>query len=411
MTREYFEQGESADCLAYQALLTAFFDGEATASQAASAQAHLQTCAACARAWQSWQQAQSALQALPAIPVPASLSTSVHLTSAKAQPLSASAARAEQKQAEQARAERLLEETLFEAARGYEPQPFTPVLQSFFSDVAVPSDLKQKILIATVAAPPKQSTVARMLQGLRESATALLAPRPVRWVGALAVPAMAAFLIFASQTPESINTTLVKPSVSPSEKATSAPATRFSVAPSVTPKTTKSGIVAQDKPAASTSSDKAQAATSPQTYEPSPANANTIRWEADAQHAQLVHAVAPGRGTTSGSAVRVAAIPQPRLTPVSTSKLIRRYVSHIRPRLLDMRFTGGENGLISQARLITTPDAPMRDTAPAPRTGVRLAEDLDTPDQLSSIVNDYRASLIERNNDNDDDDDDLDELL
>jgi len=53
------------DCGRYSALLTAYFDGEATADEAKAARSHLAMCNSCERAWTAWGRARRMLRALP----------------------------------------------------------------------------------------------------------------------------------------------------------------------------------------------------------------------------------------------------------------------------------------------------------------------------------------------------------
>ena len=57
-------------CADYDALLTARFDGETSAEQAARADAHLVACARCESLWRAWSQSRSLLQKLPSPPAP-----------------------------------------------------------------------------------------------------------------------------------------------------------------------------------------------------------------------------------------------------------------------------------------------------------------------------------------------------
>ncbi len=52
-------------CVGYDALLTTHFDGQASADEAARADAHLATCAQCESLWHSWSQSRLLLQRLP----------------------------------------------------------------------------------------------------------------------------------------------------------------------------------------------------------------------------------------------------------------------------------------------------------------------------------------------------------
>lgn len=61
------------DCGRYAALLTAYFDGEATAEEACAARSHLDMCTRCARAWTAWGRARRLLHALPVPATPPNL--------------------------------------------------------------------------------------------------------------------------------------------------------------------------------------------------------------------------------------------------------------------------------------------------------------------------------------------------
>ena len=54
---------QSSDCTPYEPLLTALFDGEATREQTRMARAHLEACARCADAWLSWTRTRYLLRA------------------------------------------------------------------------------------------------------------------------------------------------------------------------------------------------------------------------------------------------------------------------------------------------------------------------------------------------------------
>jgi hypothetical protein len=105
-----------------------------------------------------------------------------------------------------ARDELLLEETLFEAERGLEPEPFAPALRAFFGEVAPPADLQQRILQSTVGA----NVTTRVLAPTQPIALGVRGEllrgwlKPLRWGGAIAVPALAAWLLLMTRAPQTV---------------------------------------------------------------------------------------------------------------------------------------------------------------------------------------------------------------
>jgi anti-sigma factor RsiW len=197
--------GQSRDCTALESLLTAFFDGECSVSESAYVRAHLDGCAHCSRAFEQWQSTRALFQIQPVPVPPTSLLARVRLAYQRAPEISETQIEAE------IRDQLLLEETLLEAARGLEPEPFTPALRAYFAEAEPPATLKADILKNTVGAPVivHEPVVAKTAFGssliserasIIESLQRLLNPASLRWAGALAVPTMAAWLILASSS-------------------------------------------------------------------------------------------------------------------------------------------------------------------------------------------------------------------
>lgn len=70
---EAFAPLHNSDCIHYAPLLTAFFDGEATAEEVRRARRHLAACDGCTELWQGWTQTRFLMQQAPVPAVPPGL--------------------------------------------------------------------------------------------------------------------------------------------------------------------------------------------------------------------------------------------------------------------------------------------------------------------------------------------------
>lgn len=157
MNHEFSTDHTFDDCESLAPLLTALFDGEADATQAAQIRAHLLLCQRCATVWAQWNTTRRLLQSAPVVAPPPALFARIML-----------------------------------ACRLLAPPCAGEKI------AAPPADLTARILAQTVGAQPRTSRFSFAL------------PRPVAF-SALVVPAMAAFLLILQgsnglQTPVAENT-------------------------------------------------------------------------------------------------------------------------------------------------------------------------------------------------------------
>jgi hypothetical protein len=196
-----------AACLDYSALLTACFDGEADAAQAAQARAHLETCALCGQLWQAWTRQRALLRSLPRESAPSFLPAQIRAICRLSALLPAGTPVAAQKD----------EGLILNAALLPAPAP--------------PAFLKDEILRCTTGA-----AIEALLQGAE-----LHAPSPHtglafwettrRALAAVALPAAALCVILLSQrAPDSVETPM------PEYSAPAPSQNRAARAESVTPK-------------------------------------------------------------------------------------------------------------------------------------------------------------------------------
>jgi anti-sigma factor RsiW len=434
MSSEYSQPETQAaargECAALEPILTAYFDGEASAEERQAARAHLARCGLCAIAWQQWQSTRALFQNAPVPAMPPSLAARLRLACRFTPRTSHAAA------VQSAHAEQLLEETLFEAAHGLEPEPFSPVLRAFFEEVAAPPDLRQRILQQTVGATKQRVLPARdgvaltaNLNGIGDMVCGWLQPHSWRWAGAAAVPALAALLILVARTPQTstdipvastpplpgTTAQILKPS--PGASHATQPAISPHLPPTVAPRTAAASPSQHAAIASDWSTPVTPVAETPRTFievphiqdtslnSRTPDNAKTPASESDIA-GKLVAGIEGG--------VRWINRQKPRLTLVSQTKRTER---------ADVE--SGPDSIRSVARLSPLPTAPeiaARTVAGGTRIAAKFQEALDDfnrlrsdgIDELSGVVNDYRASLADsqsnNQNDNaagDDDDDDL----
>jgi hypothetical protein len=413
MTHHEYSQTEPQNaaliCATVAPLLTALFDGEASASEQTMARAHLQACAHCTRAWSQWDGTRTFLsaasQAMPS--APQSLSERIHAACRTAPPVAG-----EEYARESSVAALALEETLFEAARGCEPQPFAPALKPFFADIAPPADLERKILRATVGARRNQIVpIASRFDSWREMVngwvSGWLAPPSLRWGGALAAPALAALVFMLARAPQ--NPVEVMPTA---HQAASSTLDSRPQQPSTPP----SVVAARPANGFSLSQIAFGATSAATTFVPQAAGgatANAPRFEtrqADWQNSTS----GPDTTGQASSASNTRRVPRlwkvgaPRLTDEATSP--RAVVatraasgrSTLRPALYAaVRPSHRATSPSGEARLIEADFDETLDTVS------RLRD--DRPEDVRLVVDSYRAALIndERDNEADDLEDDL----
>jgi hypothetical protein len=194
--------GVAAACGRYSLLLTALFDGEASAAEEVAARAHLARCARCAAMWSSWSQTRGVWRATPPAQVPSGLLLRILMTCRLA-----ALRRAKTGVNSQAKVSG-------NAARQEQPG----YLVAAFETPPVPSHLREAILQRTVgttvnSAPPMivPPTVSTRKAAWLSSVTI---KRATRWATPVAVPA--ALVLMASitgQLPDN-RSTLVVPSTS-----------------------------------------------------------------------------------------------------------------------------------------------------------------------------------------------------
>lgn len=186
----------AAACIQAQATLTAAFDGEADETALASARGHLKDCAHCVRHWDEWEKTRLLLRSIPAPAAPSSLLTQVLLACRLTSPEEITKTESEVLRA-------ALADYLDSSSDAFEGATLEDApLARFLQTVPTPPELQNQILQRTIAAPkPWWISLLPAAQvavnGWREGWST---PRPLRWSMSLAVPALAAWLIFAGQT-------------------------------------------------------------------------------------------------------------------------------------------------------------------------------------------------------------------
>lgn len=435
MTKRELTIPNTNDCIAAQPLLTALFDGQAEISQERQAATHLRSCSECAQLWRSWESTRSFMRAAEGDTplVPPTLATEV-LSACELRPSKLHYATAAKRAEEYERLARLpgradLRAALNEATLGEESRA---ALAPFFAKVAVPLSLKTSILAAARSAAGSRLGAKRNLSWERLAAwPASVLPRAstVRWGGAALVPAAMA-LIFYTQgpfattptsviAPEDATPTAVTPSVDSSEALTDPASAKSVVAKpvspakstinSLTPKPTKSSMrlstparVAPSIPADvaapavkklsfySVSTSHSSATQSTQSA-PTP-----IRIVASATHVRVIKAKLP-------ATVRQRVIPA-AVTSASTSTLrpVVARLSSGRGKTLPWKEVSGR---ISSPVIATRIAAVFPgDKFDAAFSAVSHWRD-DRPADISSVVDDYRATLARNDTNNNTDDD------
>lgn len=388
MKPEYSSSQHSGECAALQAVLTAYFDGEAGAGEREVAQAHLQSCAACTKVLHEWQSTRALLEAAPVAPMPATLLSQLRLAMGRTDEGTAAA--------EYSATDRLaLEETLFEYARGWEPEPFTPPLQKLFGEVAPPPGLKAEILKLTVGAPEKETTslitqlgIADLLNSWRGAVSTLLAPRPLRWAGALAVPAMTAWLIVMTTAPQPTSAP-VNVAI-PESTAVQVP----EVSPQVNPsfrlpliKDGKSGV----KPNAMAAPRIAVA-----TF-PNPAAQGGVA--ARLVGAALTSESEKRRIVGNGTATARNTQGRTRSPLITVSSRASGKGRSTAPVFINSAISRDVHSVPSQ---VTQPEAIARPVPAEPARFARVDEAFESPDDLRAVVDSFRAALISDEPGNDD---------
>lgn len=402
MTHHEYSESESAtaapECAEAARLLTALFDGEANPTEQRSARAFLN----------------AALQSSAPCASPASMTERIHLACRMA-PLENSPGAGFN--FERSIAERQLEETLFEAAQGCEPQPFIPALKPFFAEVAVPGDLQKKILHATVhaTARARQNQILPVMPRFgtwRETARGWLAPPALRWAGGLAVPAMAAFLLIALRTPQEISEPTVPSNVALPNRTTRAPQPSTSTpGASVASKDTTNIFslsqiafgetlgAAQSAPAVETAIEMPTARYADWQQMPMPSATASTQRAVEASVKTVVKNSTVPRGVKLRAALWTREATSPRdVVAKFSSRASLHPVSDGEPRRERRATTPSDSPRIIAADFDETLDAVSR------------AHD-DRPEDVGIVVDSYRASLVSDESSDDGDDITDDDLL
>lgn len=190
---------KNSDCDFTHSALTAAFDGQTDAAQLALVARHRARCADCQLLWSEWEKTRAALRATPAPIAPAVLQqqilTACHSLSDPS--LSALQEDLETNQSVPLRADLI---AYLEAPN----EEFSVArLQPLATEVVPPSDLAHRILERTGRAenPARWGFWTATRAFLEAGSTpGLHTPRAARWGFGLAVPALAAWLVFAAQT-------------------------------------------------------------------------------------------------------------------------------------------------------------------------------------------------------------------
>lgn len=188
-SQEKNHTGFSGDCSHVQQLLTSAFDGEATGEALIQAQRHVAECSHCAQNWAQWEKTRIHLRSVPVPPVPASLLTRI-LLACRLMPM--------QDNDFSAFSDHTAHAKLIQYIDAIEDESTIAPLSSIMPPVAVPPDLRHRILQATYEAPHVRSfSPAAFLRQWMPAAPA--SRNAVRWGMGLAVPAMAVWVVLAGQ--------------------------------------------------------------------------------------------------------------------------------------------------------------------------------------------------------------------
>ncbi|MBV9469801.1 MAG: zf-HC2 domain-containing protein [Abitibacteriaceae bacterium] len=202
-------QGE---CERLATLLTAFFDGEATAEESRLARQHVVQCARCAISWESWKRTRYLLQTTPVPPVPVGLLVRILLAcrlSALPRRVKQPVSGVERLQPTSLKAHdvAMLEAQRTASLPTPDDVPSAP-LAAAIPLVPVPPNLKAEILKRTVGSQKLELETPPLLPATTKAGsrwdfglTLKFAPsrRFNRFMGAVAVPAVTAWMIIASQ--------------------------------------------------------------------------------------------------------------------------------------------------------------------------------------------------------------------
>jgi hypothetical protein len=320
--------------------------------------------------------------------------------------------------------ELLLEETLFEAARGLEPEPFVPALRAFFEEAAPPADLRKRILQSTVEAAARQRVLHSQDKALplaRDLGQTLRGwLMPLRWAGAATVPALAAWLLLMARAPQTtlpaphLPDTSTSPVVARVAKTIPAPVrvARPAVSPSVAPRL-----------AAAPPAPRVTVASSASTSISPPLSSRDMDEVPQIETPDIDPRPLP---RTAALSVEAGIIPQFKQA-IQTGKA---WIKHQTPRITMVSLTkrseradveNGPGSIHSAARFSPLPTAPEASERPV-RIAATFQEALADFGslrnygiaELNGVVDDYRAALSSDQNDdadaqadNDDDDDQM----
>ena len=460
--------------------MTELFDGDISAAKVQAARAHLESCQSCRLVWSDWSRTRALLKAVPSPAIPPVLPERVLLSCRLLASQDASAQSALENEINHEELARYIN-----APEGEYSEAFAPPLAAFFEEKTVPSQMKSQILqqVFQVSAQTALQAQARRervrsvqavfampsWRNLSDSATNLARdwslPRAGRWSFALAVPALAAWVLMA--VPPS-NIALAPIEVAPRATPSTLPgAARSSSANSsfnasffqnllpdiaqriaISPAASEPKMTLAAKPAAiKNPTEKTAAQTTAAQKTVADATIALATNETLIEERPLSSAIAASAPTQFSPRFASDSPSQPMVNPTVAPKslaikktpLVRKTVLRKKPMLDMARSRRISQPLVSfsdNARLIaasllkrlpsnderpvsTLQNVEERNSAPTliASTGFDEAFESvgrlndDRPAEVGKAFDDYRASLMSQNNDDHFSDEDLDEQL
>jgi Putative zinc-finger len=228
-------------CVPYEPLLTAFFDGEATAEEERAMRAHLDYCARCGAMWQQWQSTRSLLQSAPLPSIPSGLLARIlmacRLSARRRKPhgVAPREARWEAQDMHVLSSHRMAQmphlAELSDVAPTSRPMPF-PGMESQ-PVPPVPPHLRDQILRLTVGAAAEARTAETRAAEARRATTrqqsssaatvAAWGRRAMHRTAMMATPAIAIWLMVIMQYPGSLISSALPVGSQPSAKTSAKP--------------------------------------------------------------------------------------------------------------------------------------------------------------------------------------------
>jgi hypothetical protein len=189
---------QESECDFAHNALTAAFDGQADAAQLAFVAQHRARCMDCQRLWSEWEKTRGLLRAVPAPIAPATLPEQILLTCRSLPDAEFSGLQTELMQTEPVPLRADLIAYLEAPGEEFSVARLAP----FAIEAAPPPLLSRRILERTAQAEAPRASLWPAIRDffLVGSTPGARAPLAARWGFSLAVPALAAWLIFATQT-------------------------------------------------------------------------------------------------------------------------------------------------------------------------------------------------------------------